>query len=147
MVSVRTLSGDVDQHDRRERGRRLGRRWRGGSSGPGGLARSRKLAWLGDQDLLAYTPGVSREHEATLKLYELDPSTGEQRVLTRQESPPQIADVAFSPSGRWLALLRWRAYANMAVQFVDLTGNAATRRVRLTSDASFADWGRAQESG
>ncbi len=101
----------------------------------------RKLMWMADRDVLLYTPGVSNEHAAYLKLYELDPATGEERVLLRQRSPPQITDVALSPSGRWLAVFRWKSYAKGDVAFVDLTGNGEARNISLSSETSFADWG------
>jgi Tol biopolymer transport system component len=101
----------------------------------------RKLVWMPDRDALLYTPGVTNERTAYLKLYELDPATSEERLFLRQNSPPQITDFALSPSGRWLAVFRWRSYAKQGVHFVDLAGDEKAENIRVSSEGSFADWG------
>jgi hypothetical protein len=78
----------------------------------------RKLMWMPERDVLLYTPGVTNERKAYLKL-KLNPATGEERFYLRLASPPQIGDVALSPSGRWLAVFR-RTYRNLIIQFVDV---------------------------
>jgi hypothetical protein len=119
----------------------FGRNGRVVARGRAALHDPRTLMWMPDRDVLMYTPGVTNERTAYLKVYELDPATGQERVLLRQKSPPQITDVALSPSGRWLAVFRWRSYANLRVQFEDLMGNEQHQDIRLWSETSFADWG------
>jgi Tol biopolymer transport system component len=82
----------------------------------------RKLMWVPGRDLLLYTPGATNEHEAFLKLFEINPVTSEDRLFFRKKLHPQVIDVALSPSGRWLAFLRWKSAENMVVQFVEIVG-------------------------
>jgi hypothetical protein len=103
----------------------------------------RKLMWMNDRDVLLYTPGVTNEHRASLRIYELDPATGGEAFFFRQKVSPQILDVALSPSGRWLALLRWKSEANVVIQFVDVIGSEHVRDIRLFEDTSFVGWGAA----
>jgi hypothetical protein len=93
------------------------------------------------RDLLLYTPGVTNEHEAFLRLFEIDPVTGEDRLFFRQKLHPQVIDVALSPSGRWLAFLRWKSDENMVVRFVEVMGREHVRSIRLLEDTSLVDWG------
>jgi WD40 repeat protein len=101
----------------------------------------RRLAWLPGRDLLLYTPGVTNERTAQLEVFELDPATGEERVVLKRSSLPQIVDLALSPTGRWVALLRWTSYARLKLAFVDLTGDREARDIRLSFETGFADWG------
>lgn len=101
----------------------------------------RKLMWMPGRDLLLYTPGVTNEHEAFLKLFEIDPVMSENLLFFRQKLHPQVIDVALSPSGRWLAFLRWKADQNMVIQFVEVRGRERVSSIRLLEDTSFVDWG------
>jgi hypothetical protein len=103
----------------------------------------RNLMWMPRRDVLLYTPGVTNERKAYLKVYELDLLTGEERVFFRQKVSPQIIDVALSPSGRWIALFRGKSYANLRIQFEEVTGSEHVRDIRLPEETSFVDWGRA----
>lgn len=100
----------------------------------------RRLAWLPGRDLLLYTPGVTNERTAQLEVFELDPAAGEERVVLKRSSLPQIVDLALSPTGRWVALLRWTSYARLKLAFVDLTGDREARDIRLSFETGFADW-------
>jgi dipeptidyl aminopeptidase/acylaminoacyl peptidase len=101
----------------------------------------RKLMWIPGRDLLLYTPGVTNEHVGFLKLFEVDPATSKDRLFLKQRVHPQITDVALSPTGRWLALLRWKSYANMVIEFVDVSSSEHVRGIRLLEETSLADWG------
>jgi hypothetical protein len=105
----------------------------------------RKLMWLPVRDRLLYTPGVSNERPAYLSIFELDPATGQERIVLRAKSLPQIIDVAVSPTGRWASLLRWHAYGRLRVEFVDLTGQDEAGAIRLPFETFFAGWGPASE--
>lgn len=101
--------------------------------------------WSPDRDRLLYTPGVSNERPAYLRIIELDLATRQERIVLRAKSPPQIIDVAVSPTGRWASLLRWHAYAKLRVEFVDLKGRDGAGAIRLPFETLFADWGPASE--
>jgi dipeptidyl aminopeptidase/acylaminoacyl peptidase len=101
----------------------------------------RKLMWIPGRDLLLYTPGVTNEHVGFLKLFEIDPATNKDRLFLKQRVRPQVTDVSLSPSGRWLAFLRWKSDQNMVIQFLEVIGNEHVGSIRLLEDTSFVDWG------
>jgi dipeptidyl aminopeptidase/acylaminoacyl peptidase len=103
----------------------------------------RKLMWIPGHDLLLYTPGVTNEHASHLKLYEIDPISGEERRFLRRKVWPQVVDVAISPTGRWLAILRWKSDDDMKIEFVDLRGSELGSHVRVLEETSLVDWGHA----
>jgi dipeptidyl aminopeptidase/acylaminoacyl peptidase len=103
----------------------------------------RKLMWIPGRDLLLYTPGVTNEHASHLKLYEIDPASGDERCFLRRKVWPHVVDVALSASGRWLAILRWKSDADMKIQFVDLWGSELVPPVRVPEETSFVEWGQA----
>jgi dipeptidyl aminopeptidase/acylaminoacyl peptidase len=103
----------------------------------------RKLMWIPGHDLLLYTPGVTNEHASYLKLYEIDPISGEERRFLRRKVWPQVVDVAISPTGRWLAILRWKSYAGMKIEFVDVLRSDLVPDVRVLEETSLVDWGHA----
>ncbi len=107
---------------------------------PGG-GNGYKLSWWPGRDVLLYAPGFSVERRVRWTLRALDPSTGRDRVLLSEGRRPFTNDFALSPSGRWLALLRWRGYADSTIQFLDLVGNEPPQHISWPSEGSFADWG------
>jgi hypothetical protein len=56
---------------------------------------------------------------------------------------PQVVDVAISPTGRWLAILRWKSDDDMKIEFVDLRGSELGSHVRVLEETSLVDWGHA----
>jgi WD40 repeat protein len=104
------------------------------------------LTWSPTEDLLAYA--VGRPPYAINDLYVLDPASDEGRLLYSTgegEAAPIIVDVAWSPSGRWLAVavVERTIYLPMSVHIIDMTGEDAPSTVDL--GASEADalvgWG------
>jgi dipeptidyl aminopeptidase/acylaminoacyl peptidase len=113
------------------------------SRGRGAGLDPRKLMWIPGRDLLLYTPGVTNEHQAFMKLYEVDPATGQERLFLRRKVRPHVTDVALSPSGRWLAFLRWKSYADMVIEFVEISGTEHVGDIPLAEETSLVGWGRA----
>jgi WD40 repeat protein len=104
------------------------------------------LAWSPTGDLLAYA--IGRPPYAITDLYVLDPASGEDRLLfsTGQgEAAPIIVDVAWSPSGRWLAVavVERTIYLPMSVHIIDMTGEDPSSTVDLgASEAEvLVGWG------
>jgi dipeptidyl aminopeptidase/acylaminoacyl peptidase len=104
------------------------------------------LAWSPTQDLLAYA--IGRPPYAINDLYVLDPATGEDRLLYSTgegETAPIIVDVAWSPSGRWLAVavVERTIYLPMSVHIIDITGEDPSSTVDLgASEAGvLVGWG------
>jgi hypothetical protein len=66
---------------------------------------SEVIAWSPTRDLLAYA--IGRPPYSNTDLYALDPTTGEDRMLFSTGSGEHdriVSDLAWSPSGRWLAV-------------------------------------------
>lgn len=104
------------------------------------------LAWSPTQDLLAYA--IGRPPYAINDLYVLDPATGEDRLLYSTgegETAPIIVDVAWSPSGRWLAVavVERTIYLPMSVHIIGITGEDPSSTVDLgASEAGvLVGWG------
>jgi dipeptidyl aminopeptidase/acylaminoacyl peptidase len=104
------------------------------------------LAWSPTEDLLAYA--IGRPSYAITHLYVLDPASGEDRLLYSTgegEAAPIIVDVAWSPSGRWLAVtvVERTIYLPMSVHVIDITGEDPSSTVDLgASEAEvLAGWG------
>jgi hypothetical protein len=56
---------------------------------------------------------------------------------------PQITDLALSPTGRWLMLVRWKSDQDMVIEFFDLIGREHVSDVPLLEDNSLVEWGSA----
>jgi dipeptidyl aminopeptidase/acylaminoacyl peptidase len=104
------------------------------------------LAWSPTQDLLAYA--IGRPPYAINHLYVLDPASGEDRLLYSTgdgEAAPIIVDVAWSPSGRWLAVavVERTIYLPMSVHIIDITGEDPSSTLDLgASEAEvLVGWG------
>jgi dipeptidyl aminopeptidase/acylaminoacyl peptidase len=104
------------------------------------------LAWSPTQDLLAYA--IGRPPYAINHLYVLDPASGEDRLLYSTgdgEAAPIIVDVAWSPSGRWVAVavIERTIYLPMSVHIIDMTGEDPSSTVDLgASEAEvLVGWG------
>lgn len=104
------------------------------------------LAWSPTEDLLAYA--IGRPPYAITDLYVLDPANGEDRLLYSTgegEAAPIIVDVAWSPSGRWVAVavVERTLYLPMSVHIIDMTGEDPSSIVALgASEAEvLVGWG------
>jgi dipeptidyl aminopeptidase/acylaminoacyl peptidase len=81
------------------------------------------FAWSPVGDALAYTQGEA-PYRIT-EVYLLDPTTGTERRLVTSggEKYPHVTDMAWSPTGRWLALTLWWAeggYPEEAIRIIDI---------------------------
>jgi tricorn protease-like protein len=86
------------------------------------------LGWSPAQDVLAYVTGFPPSHRIT-QLHLLDALTGEDRLLLTtgsEEDSPVVVGIAWSPSGRWLAMAIWTPQ-EVTVRVVDVTGGEAIR--------------------
>jgi Tol biopolymer transport system component len=104
------------------------------------------LAWSPTEDLLAYA--VGRPPYAITDLYVLDPASGEDRLLYstgKGEAAPIIVDVAWSPSGRWLAVAVVERTSDLptSVHIIDVTEESPSSIVELgASEAEvLVGWG------
>ena len=104
------------------------------------------LAWSPTEDLLAYA--VGRPPYAINDLYVLDPASGEDRLLYstgKGEAAPIIVDVAWSPSGRWLAVavVERTIYLPLSVHIIDMTREDPSSTIDLgASEAEvLVGWG------
>jgi Tol biopolymer transport system component len=92
------------------------------------------LAWSPTEDLLAYA--IGRPPYAITNLYVLDPATGEDRLLLSTGEggqAPIIADAAWSPSGRWLAVVvvQRTLYLPKSVHIIDVRSEGPSSIVDL----------------
>jgi Tol biopolymer transport system component len=105
------------------------------------------FAWSPTEDVLAYTRGEApyRITEA----YLLDPVTGEDRTVLSEEDPEPfvVTDLAWAPSGRWLALGGWvdrgEGYYGMGLRIMDVADPSSIDSIEVaTGLAEFlAGWG------
>ena len=97
---------------------------------------SEVIAWSPAQDLLAYA--IGRPPYAITDLYALDPTTGEDRMLFstgRGEHAPIVFDLAWSPSGRWLAVavVERTLYLEKSLLIIDVTGEVPKSVIKLAA--------------
>jgi len=102
------------------------------------------LSWRPGSDELLYTTGFSLEKPKPWVLRQLDPSNGSDRVLVTRSNRPLTTDFSVSPSGRWLALLRWRSDLYQKIVFLDLTEQQQSRSLAFSSGEILA-WGTAEQ--
>ena len=97
---------------------------------------SEVITWSPTQDLLAYA--IGRPPYAITDVYVLDPTTGEDRMLFstgRGEHAPIVFDLAWSPSGRWLAvaIVERTLYLEKSVIIIDVTGEVPESVIKLAA--------------
>jgi Tol biopolymer transport system component len=97
---------------------------------------SEVIAWSPTRDLLAYA--IGRPPYSITDLYALDPTTGEDRMLFstgRGEHAPIVSDLAWSPSGRWLAvaIVERTLYLEKSVVIIDVTGEVPNSVIELAA--------------
>jgi dipeptidyl aminopeptidase/acylaminoacyl peptidase len=111
------------------------------------------FAWSPVEDLLAYTqgPGHLRQAEGGLpitEVYVLDPDTGKERHLVTSggKEYPHVTDLAWSPSGRWLAVTLWWAdlgYLQEAHRIIEATSGDAVEEFEIDTGevlSPLVDW-------
>jgi WD40 repeat protein len=97
---------------------------------------SEVIAWSPTQDLLAYA--IGRPPYAITDLYVLDPTTGEDAMLFSTgsgEHAPIVSDLAWSPSGRWLAaaIVERTLYLEKSVVIIDVAGEVPNSVIELAA--------------
>lgn len=99
------------------------------------------LGWSPSEDLFAHARGKP-PYEIN-KVLLLDPVTGvDTRILSTQgQSYRQILDLVWSPSGRWLAILRWQSSSRAEIEFLDTTDPSERFTLRRTDSPRVVDWG------
>lgn len=90
------------------------------AAGHAALGNAYTLSWKPRSDTLLYTSGYSVDEPTRWVLRELHPFSEEDRPLLSEPGRPLTIDFAVSPSGRWLAMLRWASDSYQEVLFVDL---------------------------
>jgi dipeptidyl aminopeptidase/acylaminoacyl peptidase len=96
------------------------------------------LRWSPSDDLFAYTRG---EPAYSTEIRLLDPVTGGDRGLLQAEGYPYITGLAWSPSGRWLAVLRWRSSFRQVIDVIDVESGDALITARRDDSPVLVDWG------
>lgn len=96
------------------------------------------LGWSPAEDLFAYVRG-DPPHDTAIRV--LKPGTGEDRRLISTRGYPYITGLVWSPSGRWLALLRWRSSFKQRVDVIDVTGNQPPMTSDRADSPVLLDWG------
>jgi dipeptidyl aminopeptidase/acylaminoacyl peptidase len=104
------------------------------------------FAWSPVEDLLAYTQG-GPAYRIT-EVYVLDPDTGKERHLVTSDGKeyPHVTDLAWSPSGRWLALTLWWAdlgYLQEAQRIIEATSGEAVEEFEIDTGevlSPLVDW-------
>jgi WD40 repeat protein len=97
---------------------------------------SEVIAWSPTRDLLAYA--IGRPPYAITDVYVLDPTTGEDRMLFSTgsgEHAPIVFDLAWSPSGRWLAvaIVERTLYLEKSLLIIDVTGEVPESVIKLAA--------------
>jgi len=95
------------------------------------------LGWSPTDDLFAYTRG-DPPYFTEIRL--LDPETGRDRRLISAEGYPYIIGLTWSPSGRWLALLRWRSSFSEIIDVIDIGGGKAPISIPRDDSPVLVDW-------
>jgi dipeptidyl aminopeptidase/acylaminoacyl peptidase len=105
------------------------------------------IAWSPTVDVLAYLQGEA-PYRIT-EVYLLDVATGDEQHLVSSEGEPypQVTDLSWSPSGRWLALALWWAedgYLRQALRIVDTANPDTTREFEIDTEdvtSPLVNWG------
>lgn len=96
------------------------------------------LGWSPAEDLFAYTRG-DPPYFTEIRL--LDPETGEDRRLVAARGYPYITGLAWSPSGRWLAVLGWRSSFREIIEVIDVESGEVTVTSHRDDSPVLVDWG------
>jgi Tol biopolymer transport system component len=96
------------------------------------------LGWSPTEDLFVYARGDPPQF-TEIRL--LDPRTGEDRRLVSAEGYPYITGLVWSPSGRWLAVLRWQSSFKQRIDVIDVTGDQPPMTTERADSPVRVDWG------
>jgi hypothetical protein len=96
------------------------------------------LGWSPTEDVFAYARGDPPQF-TEIRL--LDPRTGEDRRLVSAEGYPYIIGLVWSPSGRWLAVLRWQSSLKQRIDVIDVTGDQPPITTERADSPVLVDWG------
>jgi Tol biopolymer transport system component len=99
---------------------------------------SEALGWSPAEDLFAYARG-DPPYFTEIRL--LDPETGEDRRLVSAWGYPYITDLVWSPSGRWLAILRWGSSFKQRIEVIDVAGGQPPNTTKRNDSPVLIDWG------
>jgi len=99
---------------------------------------SEALGWSPAEDLFAYARG-DPPYFTEIRL--LDPETGEDRRLVSARGYPYITGLVWSPSGRWLAILRWGSSFNQRIEVIDVAGGQPPTTTKRNDSPVLIDWG------
>jgi len=99
---------------------------------------SEALGWSPAEDLFAFARG-DPPYFTEIRL--LDPETGEDRRLVSARGYPYITGLVWSPSGRWLAILRWGSSFNQRIEVIDVAGDQPTTATKRSDSPVLIDWG------
>lgn len=102
---------------------------------------SEALGWSPTEDVFAYARGDSPYRITEIRL--LDPVAGEVRRITSAAGRryPFINELAWSPSGRWLAVLRWRSDFKQAIEVIDVRDGRSVITDDRADSPVLIDWG------
>jgi dipeptidyl aminopeptidase/acylaminoacyl peptidase len=98
---------------------------------------SEALGWSPTEDLFAYTRG-DPPYFTEIRL--LDPGTGRDRRLVSADGYPYIIGLAWSPSGRWLAVLRWRSSFKEVLDVIDVEDEEPPIMTSRDDSPVLVDW-------
>ncbi|HET7870261.1 MAG TPA: hypothetical protein VFM85_08080 [Actinomycetota bacterium] len=96
------------------------------------------LGWSPTEELFAYARG-NPPYFTEIRL--LDPRTGGDRRLISTRGYPYITGLVWSPSGRWLAVLRWRSDFKQRIDVIDVTGGQPPITAKRADSPVLVDWG------
>lgn len=102
---------------------------------------SEALGWSPTEDLFAYARGSSPYRITEIRL--LDPTNADFRrlALTKERRYPFITGLAWSPSGRWLAVARWGSDFRQRLEVIDLEDEQARATTDRDDSPWLIDWG------
>jgi Tol biopolymer transport system component len=96
------------------------------------------LGWSPAEDLFAYVRG-NPPYFTEIRL--LNPETGEDQRLVSARGYPYITGLVWSPSGRWLAILRWGSSFKQRIEVIDVAGGQPPTTTKRNDSPVLIDWG------
>lgn len=106
--------------------------------GRSGASYVEAVGWSPAEDLFAYARGHPPEF-TEIRL--LDPKTVRDRRLFSAQGYPYITGLAWSPSGRWLATLRWGGDFKQVIDVIDAADGELLVSTRRDDSPVLIDWG------
>lgn len=96
------------------------------------------LGWSPTEDLFAYSRG-DPPYFTEIRL--LDPETGQDRRLFSARGYLYTTGLVWSPSGRWLTILRWRSSFKQRIEVIDVRGGQPLTTTHRADSPVLIDWG------